>query len=780
VNRPSAKKFNHDVRRRSPRTPRLELDVILDHMSDAVCALDRNWRILYANPRALAEAGRGLEIVGMDLWSVVPEALGTSFERAYRRAMAERIATETEEYYPPFNSWLAARALPWRDGLMVFFRNTTVDRRREAAISEAEARFRVLFRTLSQGVIFHDRDGAITDANPAAEEILGISREELLGKIARDPRWQTTDEHGRRLAEDDYTATLALRSGQPIRGRILNLFHPRRGERRWIRIDAVPQIRPGETRPHQVYTMFDDVTERKQAEDELRDSEARLQSIVGNLPVIVFRRVLGRDGSLTYPYRNAAAESFIGMANAAALADGTQTIWNHIHPDDREKVSQSIAASAAELSRWSCSYRMLDPQGETRWIEAWGTPRRLDNGDTVWDAAAIDVTQQKQVEEALRASEAHLANAQRVAQLGSAQFDFRSGALTWSRETYRIYGLDPETFTPSLERVMELVHPEDRDKFIAVLDDARRGVDPEPVEYRIFRPNGQIRIIYREAAPVRDAAGAVVGFLATKRDLTDIKAAERRQQELQNRLMHTQRLEALGTLAGGIAHDLNNTLVPVVALSEALGRKYPDGHPDRGALQLIREAGERARDLVQRILTFSRRDTPNRRRLDLASFLRDTMRLVRASIPTTIAIEERLEPAPPVLADPAQLHQVIMNLVTNAAQAIGTKLGTITVSLSVAPKQVLDDGDCPCVQLSVVDTGIGMDEATRKRIFEPFFTTKQVGEGTGLGLAMVHGIVASHGGRIEVASERGKGTRIDIFLPAPREAARSLAEEAAE
>jgi signal transduction histidine kinase len=214
-------------------------------------------------------------------------------------------------------------------------------------------------------------------------------------------------------------------------------------------------------------------------------------------------------------------------------------------------------------------------------------------------------------------------------------------------------------------------------------------------------------------------------------------------------------------LAGGIAHEINNALVPIVALTKLVISKLPEESRERRNLETVVVGAERSRDLVKQILAFSRKEDAQRRgeAVDLGTLLHDALRMMRASLPATIRIEQTVAPISRVRGDPSQLHQVIVNLVTNAAQAIGDALGAILVRLGPAA----DDGH---VCLSVADTGCGMSEETKARVFEPFFTTKDVGKGTGLGLSVVHGIVKEHGGSITVDSAPGRGTSFEILLPA--------------
>jgi PAS domain S-box-containing protein len=388
---------------------------------------------------------------------------------------------------------------------------------------------------------------------------------------------------------------------------------------------------------------------------------------------------------------------------------------------------------------------------------------------------AIDVTEKKRAEAALRASEErlrkserHLARAQELADIGSFEGDLNTGAIVWSDNLYRLVGVDKETFAVNLRNVLPLVHHEDRGRYVAWRDSLRGGHAVPGVSYRVIRPDGECRHHVADAEPIRDGEGRIVGLFGTVRDVTAATRSEDQRRALEAQLQHSQRLEALGTLAGGVAHDLNNTLVPVVALTKLVMRRLAQESREHANLATVLRAGERARDLVRQILAFARKDMPTRQRVDLAALLRESLRMVRASIPATITLTERIDAVPLLYGDPAQLHQIVINLVVNAVQAIGGAMGTITVSLALDPAAPLpaeSEADArPTLRLSIRDTGCGMDEATMRRAFEPFFTTKPVGEGTGLGLSVVHGIVARHGGSMTVASRPGEGTVFDVYL----------------
>jgi len=374
----------------------------------------------------------------------------------------------------------------------------------------------------------------------------------------------------------------------------------------------------------------------------------------------------------------------------------------------------------------------------------------------------VDITALKQAQAALRESEERLDRAQRIAHIGSWELDIASGGFLWSKETYRIRGLSKD-FQPSRSNVDDYVHPDDLEGVKAWLADFRSGRRASTLEFRIRRPDGEMRHVRVEGEPIIDAAGHLLKITGTMQDITEIRDAEAQRRILEDQLHHSQKLEALGTLAGGIAHDLNNTLVPVIAMAKLGLKRAEPGSGAREGFELIYQAGLRARDLVKQVLAFSRKDTVDRQPFRVHEVVEEALAMLRPTIPSTIALEREIEPVPPIMGDASQLHQVVVNLVMNAVHATGMRLGTITVTVHAMP--AVAPGESDFVRLSVRDTGCGMDEATQKRIFDPFFTTKAVGEGSGLGLSVVHGIVTGHGGTIAVESQPDQGACFVIDLP---------------
>jgi PAS domain S-box-containing protein len=311
----------------------------------------------------------------------------------------------------------------------------------------------------------------------------------------------------------------------------------------------------------------------------------------------------------------------------------------------------------------------------------------------------------------------------------------------------------------------DAVHPEDRERIRQAAESLQIRGDYDET-YRILRPDGTQRWIRDRAYPVRDESGAVVRVVGTAEDITD-------RRQLEERIHQAHKLEAIGQLAAGVAHDFNNILAVILGNAELAQAQNAKGRPVERSLEEITKASVRGKSLVKQILTFSRQQPQARQIIDLAPILEETVEFLRAVIPSNIDFVLATDPASlTVLADPTQVHQVISNLCTNAWHALEGKPGRILIKLESIELGAMDAARMGGVRpgltarLTVSDTGKGMDAATLERIFDPFFTTKGPGKGTGLGLSVVQGIVQEHDGAITVASQPGQGTTIQVYFPA--------------
>ncbi|MDE2462519.1 MAG: PAS domain S-box protein [Alphaproteobacteria bacterium] len=609
----------------------------------------------------------------------------------------------------------------------------------------------VVLEHMSDSVIVLDQDWRIIDLNPTAVAEIGAVKGKTL--------WATIPE-----LEGTPFATLYRRSmTQGITGSYEGYFAPFNN---WYAVKAVP-VTEG------LMIFFRVINLQKQTELALKKSEARLSTIFQTLN----QGIIVVDGSGTIVEANPAAARVLRMPPDAIHGPLSRAAGWQFYDSGGNAVAGTELSSFLDLQRGRpvrgkvLGFRRRKDR-PLRWLSVDISPLAEHEAEQAGLVCALvaDITERRRAEQALLRSKLFLSTAQQVAATGSAAIDFRTDKWDWSDETYRIYGVDPQHFIPSAEALASLVHPADRDELMSKPALARRGIVPPPIEYRILRPDGQERILRRVAALIREPDGTVSGIVGTVQDVTDLRRAQIEQDSLRAQLSHMQRLDALGTLAGGIAHDLNNTLVPVLSLSETVARSLPEDDPRRSMLELVIKAGERGRDLVERILAFARRSEPNKSPVDMSELIRAALELIRASISPSIEIFERLYPVPRIMGDAAQLHQVLINLLTNAAQAIGDKAGLIDVSLSEVPGTGLGTSSTNLpshVLITVSDSGCGMDAAVQARLFEPFFTTKRSGAGTGLGLSIAQSIVRAHDGQIRFTSRAGAGTRFEVYLPVP-------------
>ena len=268
----------------------------------------------------------------------------------------------------------------------------------------------------------------------------------------------------------------------------------------------------------------------------------------------------------------------------------------------------------------------------------------------------------------------------------------------------------------------------------------------------------------------------ISGMVQIVRDVTESRKTHKEQEILQSKLLQAQKMEAIGTLAGGIAHDFNNILSAIMGYTEITYQLLGTNEDLKSKLKRVLEASERAKALVNQILTFSRQTDPEKRVVDVGFIVKEALKLIRSTIPSNIYLNYKIDPECKVQGDPTQIHQVVMNLCTNAYHAMRQEGGVLSVELkttTITDKKAGKPADCkvgPYVLLTVSDTGCGIAPENIERIFEPYFTTKKKGEGTGLGLSTVHGIVQNHGGWLSIESRVGQGTRIHVFLPQVKDA----------
>ena len=391
---------------------------------------------------------------------------------------------------------------------------------------------------------------------------------------------------------------------------------------------------------------------------------------------------------------------------------------------------------------------------------------------SVFFAVINDITERKKAEEKLRQSERNLAEAERIGNTGSWDYDVASDTAVWSENMFRIFDVDRELPKELVFKqfVETLVHPADRTHILSALQDALTGKRPYDLEYRIVKKDGSIRHIHALAETLRDEQGKVIRMIGKVEDITDRK-------HLETQLRHAQKMDAVGALAGGIAHDLNNILNVIIGYGTMVMNTMEADSVSKGRMNEVLAAAERAAVLTKRLLTFSRKQLDEVKPIDINESVIGIRKLLAGIIGEDIDFQLDLENRNlVVMADAGQIEQVLMNLVANARDAMpnGGRLMIGTGLQEIDDEYIAANGyGTPGVYalITVADTGCGMDTETQKKIFEPFYTTKSMGEGTGLGLAISYGIIKQYNGYIKVYSEPGNGTLFKIYLPLLEEAA---------
>ncbi|MDB6088276.1 MAG: multi-sensor signal transduction multi-kinase [Gammaproteobacteria bacterium] len=388
----------------------------------------------------------------------------------------------------------------------------------------------------------------------------------------------------------------------------------------------------------------------------------------------------------------------------------------------------------------------------------------------LYDELQHENSERKRAEQELRRSESYLSEAQRLSRTGSFSWRPSSGEIYWSEETFRIFECDRAT-TPTVDLIIgQRVHPEDVANWRQVVERATHDGQDFAHEYRLRMPGGRVKHLHVVAHAIRTETGDV-DFVGAVKDITEEKWAQAERERLEQQLQQAAKMEAIGRLAGGIAHDFNNILGAILGYGELVQASLREGTAVRRKADQVMQAGTRGKALVDRILAFSRSGMGERLPLRVQSVVEETLELLAGSLPAEVRLERRLDAFDTaVVGDATQFHQVVTNLCTNAVHAMerGGVLTVVLERVDVGERRLLSHGTLAAgryVRLSVSDTGSGIPPAVFERMFDPFFTTKRVGDGTGLGLALVHGIVADVGGLIDVATQVDMGTTFTIWLP---------------
>jgi PAS domain S-box-containing protein len=639
----------------------------------------------------------------------------------------------------------------------------------EKSLSESEAKLShiVMGNPVPSFVI--DDHHRITHWNKALENITGILASEV---VQTDKQWMAFYPEKRPVMADlivDGGTEDQLFSYYGKRIRIADRatetyaaedFFPHMAkEGRWLFFTAAP-LRNLEGEIIGAVEVLQDITSQKKFEQTLRESESRYRSLFesANDAILVLQ-----DGRI-----------FDCNPRALSMFKGTkeQIIGKHPHelsPDYQPDGTLSRSRAFDLLNKvsidWVQVFHWQHQSFDGSLIDTEVNLNRLALADESYLLAIVrDITERVRAQEALRKSDRRLQLA--LDSVSDAVWDWRvdTGEVYFSSRWYTMLDYEPYELPQEYETWKNLLHPEDRSTTEKTVVEHIQSGEPFKIEFRMRTKDDQWRWILARGKTVEtDEQGKPVRMLGTHMDITERK-------EMEARIRQNQKMEAIGTLAGGIAHDFNNILSGIFGYAQLLQIKSQLDDESKMFVDSILDAGQRAKELVQQILTFSRQNATERRPVKVHLIIKEALKLIQATLPTTISIAKKIDNCGMVLADPTQIHQIAMNLCTNAYHAMETSGGELTVTLCKV--ELTEDSvhakDHPpgdYARLTVADTGTGIDRQVLPLIFDPYFTTKGKGKGTGLGLSVIHGIVKANEGYITLESEPGIGSRFHVHLP---------------
>ncbi|HYY27323.1 MAG TPA: PAS domain S-box protein [Chthoniobacterales bacterium] len=736
----------------------------VEHASDAFFLLDGQSRVLDINKRASASLGYSREeLIGMQTLDFDCGLNEASVKQLRQRiAAGETVTFETLHRRKDGTSFpVEVRGAQFEQGgrrLLCLVRDITERKRAEDELRTSEARFRSFVDHATDGFFLFDEHQTLIDVNRQACENLGYSRDEMIGMHPRD-------------FDAALDESLIARIGERVRRGETVTF-----ETQHRRKDGT--VFPVEVRARQFrlgthlfrLSLARDITERKRAEEVLRESEAKLRKA----QQVAHFGWWERDFVTNRVSLSDEVCRIFGL-QPVDLAEWHARWLNLIHPEDRPRAAEAVAAALRPGGpRYDIEYRVLRPDGTER------TVRSL--GDVTWDATGRplrhfgviqDITELRQAEkelraseEALRRSQAYLAEAQRLSHTGTLAFD-AVGPVYWSEESYRIWGLDPLQGLPDRETALRRLHPDDRERVDAEINDALRTKRQFKVEFRVMLPDGTVRHIESTGQPMFSSQEGLVEMVATHVDVTDRKRAQEeheRLRQLEADLAHMNRVSIMGELAASLAHEILHPIATARNNARA-GMRFlemaPPNLPEvKEALACIVRDSDRAKGIVDRMRDHVKKAPARSEPFDLGEAIEQVIGMVQSAIiKDKVSVRLGLNGPLPVHGDRVQLQQVVLNLILNAIEAMSS-VETTSRELSISATQ----GQTGDILVAVQDSGPGIDPERIDQVFAPFYTTKNTG--IGVGLSICRSIITSHGGRLWAEANRPSGAIFQFTLPA--------------
>ena len=732
---------------------------VIENAPEGFVLVDREFRVLYENPAAcrMLELDRAT-VRGRTIWELIPPLEGSPFGELCRTAMREQrviTATAPARVVP---RWFTVKAYPTPDGLAIYYDDVTEREEAVRALREREERLQLVIDASQVGVWDADLATATVYASNELRELYGlpahvIDLDTFRGIIHPDdlPRIAA-------LAEEAGIANRAWRERVRVR-------RADTGAERWVELLGQTLVGTGSAAVRSIGTARD-VTEEHRRSEALQHAQRDLQRA----------QHMARIGTWSWDLRTNetrwSPEIWTIFDFNTDISPSIAALNALYAPDDVARWRAAVERSLATLEPYEIELRTTLPSG--RVLEVWAL------GEVVADAdgrpiemfgTVQDVTEARRQERALLESERRFRTLSESAPIGIV-LGMPDGTASYVNPyVQQLFEMSAEEFGRGGWK--DRVHPDDRERLFAGFETLLRDYQPSVVEHRIIRSDG-VRHIRATSRPLVEASGERRGHVGMIEDITlRVQAAEEeRRREARER--DAQKLESLGLLAGGIAHDFNNLLVGVLTNASLALLDLPAGHDARDAVEDIERAAQRAADLTRQLLAYAGKGRYVVEPVEISSLVREMAQLLRAAIARKVALRLDLaDGLPTVLGDATQLRQIVMNLITNASDAMLEGGGDLVIRTALVAAPALADGEAtfgvpfasgPRLLIEVRDQGHGMTPDVVERIFDPFFTTKFTGRG--LGLSATVGIMRQHGGTISVTSEPGVGTTIRLwFVP---------------
>ncbi|MFH1381712.1 MAG: PAS domain S-box protein [Chloroflexota bacterium] len=613
-------------------------------------------------------------------------------------------------------------------------------RQAEARLRESEFKYRSLYETMIQGVVYMDEAGRIISANPAATRMLGLTLGQMRGYLQMNPRWKVIHEDGSDYPLEEQPGVIALRTGREVADVVMGVFDPEDKHLLWLNVNAVPQFLLGTNeRAHRVCLTLTDITEQRRNRETLRENEERYRSVVENANEAISVLQNGRVKFVNTKWLEVMGYSW---EEAADMPEE-----HYIHPDSLPAIRErQRRLQRGETVEDNFPYRVVTKSGDIRWVEA-HIAQIIWNGQPARLILRTDITEKRQAEESIR----------RAAEEWRITFDSITDLVSIHSQGFKLVRVN-KTFADILKvRPKELIGKtccqvvHGTDQPISNCPHLKTLATGKPATAEFFEPRLGI---YMEVttSPVFNAKGEVTASVHVARDITERK-------KMEEQLAVTDRLASIGELASGVAHELNNPLTSVIGFSELLLAK--DLPADiKEDLDIINREAQRTAQVVRNLLTFARKHPQEKEAVDINRIISEVLALrAYEQKVNDIKVETKFAPdLPSIHGNSFQLQQVFLNIIINAEYFMSAAHGRGQLAITTKPLKNI-------IRISFADDGPGISQETLAHVFDPFFTTKEVGRGTGLGLSICHGTITEHDGRIYVESEPGKGATFIIELP---------------